>query len=321
MNDKRAPAPETLKAGGRGKILALVPILVGVVFAALLLPRSAPPDHVPLPIVNLDAIEAIEAADHVLAEEARAGLPDDVRALGSAIRDYLTADSFGRDLGELKRKLNQALIVVNPRENPEAVLQLRAVQLESFLEEAQKLEETGEETDEFRALTGSLEILRRERRLEGTHWRMTRHELRAAFKERWCVPLNLQQDAPFKLALDEERLLYRFKLVYPHLHAHERNRIEAQRRAAPDAHHCRSVEIGEEIALENQRRDDILKLAALDSDYPRDYAVGVVEYRAGHYGASADAFRAWLEHHPNGAFTLRAENHLRAAIAAQSPSR
>jgi hypothetical protein len=317
--------PETLKAGGRGKILALVPVLVAVVFAALLLPRSAPPDHIPLPIVDLPALLAIEANDDALAQAAREErLPTDVLELGSAIRDFLTLDANGAKPGELaepRRRLNHALIVADPSARPEPVLRLRAWQLESFLKEAQNLEETGEESDELRALTGSLAILRRERRLDGTHWRMTPSELRAAFKERWSALLNLHQEEPFKLALDEERLLYRFKILYPHLRPAEVEQFAAQRRAAPDAKHCEAIDAGERLGLERWRLDDIRKLAAIDKDYPGDYARGVAAYRAGQYGISADAFRVWIQDHANGPFALRAENHLRAAMLAQSPAR
>ena len=52
--------------------LALVPLGVALVLGVLLLPRSAPPESVPLPIADAHALERIAAdADHQLAELAR----------------------------------------------------------------------------------------------------------------------------------------------------------------------------------------------------------------------------------------------------------
>ena len=41
---------------------------------------------------------------------------------------------------------------------------------------------------------------------------------------------------------------------------------------------------------------------------------------SGRYDASAEAFRAWLDKHPDGPYSLRARNHLKAALAAYGPS-
>ena len=73
--------------------------------------------------------------------------------------------------------------------------------------------------------------------------------------------------------------------------------------------------------MELWRLEKVKLLAKIDPEYPGEYARGVAAYRAGKYAISEDAFKKWLKDHPNGPFTLRAQNHLRAAIAAQSAPR
>ncbi len=94
--------------------LALVPLSVGLTFGALLLPRRARPDFVPLPIADALSLSRTESADHRLAEQARAvPLPGAVRALGSAIRAFHTFeahDADARQLGEARRAVDEALI-------------------------------------------------------------------------------------------------------------------------------------------------------------------------------------------------------------------
>jgi hypothetical protein len=76
------------------------------------------------------------------------------------------------------------------------------------------------------------------------------------------------------------------------------------------------VAASERRAIERWRLDRISRLAAFDPSYPADYARGVASYRAGDYVAAAEAFRSWLNDHPDGPFSLRAAGYLRAAAGA-----
>ena len=49
--------------------------------------------------------------------------------------------------------------------------------------------------------------------------------------------------------------------------------------------------------------------------YPTE---GVARYRHRDYEASVQSFREWLMQHPDGPWTIRARNHLRAALARTS---
>jgi hypothetical protein len=59
----------------------------------------------------------------------------------------------------------------------------------------------------------------------------------------------------------------------------------------------------------------VTAIEKLDHDYPAAMARGVLLYRAGAYEAAAAAFRAQLAARPDGPWTLRAKNHLLAALA------
>jgi hypothetical protein len=59
----------------------------------------------------------------------------------------------------------------------------------------------------------------------------------------------------------------------------------------------------------------IEELAAVDPSYPADLARGVVLYGLHRYAASTELFRRHLDVHPDGPFTLRAQNYLKASLA------
>jgi hypothetical protein len=124
---------------------------------------------------------------------------------------------------------------------------------------------------------------------------------------------HLESMAP---TLDEQRLLYAFYLSHPHPSRVMRDAIASARRGAHDAKACRALVEAENAATESWRLERIARVAALDPTYPADYARGVASFRRGEYGASAAAFRKWLEAHPEGSLALRAQNYLRAAADA-----
>jgi TolA-binding protein len=95
-----------------------------------------------------------------------------------------------------------------------------------------------------------------------------------------------------------------------------REAILAARRGARDPSACLALDEAERASTEAWRLDHIGRLAAIDPAYPADYARGVVSFRRGDFGASAKAFEAWLQAHPGGPMSLRAQNFLRAAAAA-----
>lgn len=302
--------------------LALVPVGVAFVLGVLLVPRRAEPEGVPLPLPDAASLARTATADHLLAEKARREpLAGAVRALGSAVRAFHTLeahDADAKELYEARGAVDDALVEAL-RGGSGPLLELRALQLEGFLEEVRRFESTGEQSDELAALAGAFV---RSMTLEG--W-ITRHHvaadeptLRALYKNMWNGFLGNEMRGEFVPSLDEQRALYAFYLSHPHPSRGMRDAIEAARRGARDAKDCAALDQAERVAVEGWRLEHIERLRAIDPRYPADYARGVASYGRGDYLGSAKAFRAWLTDHPEGPLALRAKNYLRAAVAAES---
>jgi TolA-binding protein len=120
--------------------------------------------------------------------------------------------------------------------------------------------------------------------------------------------------APFEPALDEQRALYAFYLRHPHAPEAARKRIDEARSSARTAKACAALDEAERLAAELWRVDKVKKIALADPDYPRDYALGILNYRRKTFEAAAESFRDWLDKHPDGPWTLRARNYLRASL-------
>ena len=309
------------QAKGRSSVLlALVPLGVALAFGPLVLPRSAPPDTLPLPVVDASAFEARAAADRAMADRVRAeALPDDVRALGSAIREFhaLEAhDAPGSELQTARVKVDETLQAAGAKGGIDALVRLRASQLEGFLAEVHAFETTGKESDELGALGGSfVRRMRREGWVRDHAVLLGEGERRVVFKLMWNAFLGLEGRAELTPTLDEMRVLYRFYLRHPHASDAKRDAVAAARRGAIEKKQCDAIELGERLAIEEWRLERVNKLAAIDPTYPGAYARGVIQYRRGNYAAAADAFRDWLRDHPSGPWSKRAEGHLRAALA------
>jgi tetratricopeptide (TPR) repeat protein len=256
-----------------------------------------------------EALSRAAAADEALAGAAeQEPLDPDVRALGSAIRAYGLADAAGDERalsaarGEAAAAAAQAMKL-----GEEGVLRLRAYQLRAFLREVRRWEATGEETSELRALGGGfLAMLRRNGWcVEAPRRRVLMNDAaqRAAWKRRFSEVTGLTSPSRASLfhpTLDEQRAFYRFVLARP---------IDP---AAPlfsdDAGRIRAYH-------DEYRLKKIDELAGLDPSYPAELARGIVLYRLGRYLPAVQAFRRHLDASPDGPFTLRARNYLRAALA------
>ncbi|HEY3819107.1 MAG TPA: hypothetical protein VGL81_18185 [Polyangiaceae bacterium] len=301
--------------------LALIPLGVAFVLGVLLLPRRAAPESVPLPIASGSQLVRIAAADHARAERARRDpLPGSVRALGSALRAFHTLearDADNRELYEARRAIDTAFAEAF-HGGAEPLLDLRAVQLEGFLDEMHRFESTGDQTPELQALAGAfVRSLTVEGWCSGHSVAPGDAALRTMFKQMWNALLGLEGQPEMAPALDEQRAVYAFYLSHPHPQKAMRDALEAARRGARDAAACTAIAEASRAATESWRLERIGRLAVIDPSYPADYARGVASYRRGDFGASAQAFRVWLREHPDGPLALRAQNYLRAAANAE----
>jgi hypothetical protein len=274
-----------------------------------------------LPIPTERLLARVEARDHALGTEP-APLPDDIRALGSAIRGYYTKEAKQEvDPYVTPATMNDARLALDTVAGPlltgandDNVLALRATQLEVFVGQVRAFERTGTESEELQAVAGPFV-----RRMHEAGWcdahscQFDDHALRAMYKLAWNGLLHLER-APFALSLDEERALYAFYLRHPHAPDAVRKRIDDARGNARTPNACAALAEAEVLGAELWRIDRVRRLAALDPEYPRDYALGVLHYRHRDFSAAANALRDWLFAHPDGPWTLRARNYLRASL-------
>jgi TolA-binding protein len=308
--------------------LSCVPIGVALLLGMLLVPRRALPEAVPLPIADAAALARIAAEDARLAESARRRpLPGPVRALGSAIRAFHALEARAesgadpadadRELGQARRAVDEALIDALAG-GIDPLVELRAAQLQGFLEQVRVFEATGAESAELQALAGGFV-----RSMTGEGW-CTGHSLapgeavlRAMFKQMWTTFLGLDSRRELALALDEQRALYAIYLSHAHPSRTMRDALTAARRGARDAAACEAIAQSERSATESWRLERIARIAAIDPAYPAAYARGVASLRRGDYDGAAQALRVWLRDHPEGPLALRAQTFLRAAMDAE----
>jgi hypothetical protein len=311
------------KGSEGGRALALIPVGVALLFAGLMLPRAVPPRDLPLPEVNAPAVEAAQASDDArAAAAAETPLPTSVRAFGQAIRAFNVAEA--RDLPETGWDLLRSDV---DRTRKEAMatgvgplLDLRAAQMKKFLDGLHAWEKTGDVSPEFEAVAGA--FLRRMTAAGWAHERtldLSDAELRVMYKLKWNAVAHFEELPGFEPSLDEMRELYTFYLLHPHAPEGTRASIDAARKNARTAADCEALAAGEAMAGEGWRLEKIERLGRLDPSYPLDFARGVALYRSGNYEGSARAFESWLQKHPDGPWTLRARNHLRAALAEAMP--
>lgn len=312
---------------GRDRWLAIVPVGLFVTMGALMLPRAVPPVDIPLPEIDERALDAVTHDDAVRAASAKTSrLPGDVLALGSAIRAFNALQGTVRKATEEDAVLARAAIddartLLGTRETgPADLLTLRSVQLDAFLVEVSRFEQTGEISPDLRELGGGfIERMRDAGWIMGNRILLTPAQRRAAFKVVWNAVAGVEQLQLFQLTLDEQRALYTLYLAHPHVAEGQRTALEAQRAAAKSEAACDRVQADERRSLEMWRVDKIKKLGALDPSYPTAFALGAAYYRAGRYDLSIESYRSWLAAHPEGTYALRAQNHLRAAVTAYGP--
>jgi hypothetical protein len=300
--------------------LLLLPLGVAAVFGVLLLPWSVVPEGVPLPVPDRTALDGVTAADRAAALRARTEpLSGPVRALGSALRAYHTLEAKhaeDRELGDARTAIDKEIPDAF-RQGDDAVLALRAIELEGFLDEARHFEDTGRSSPELDALAGTfVQSMTNQGWCVGHTLLAGPAVLRVMYKEMWNGFVGVQGRPTFEPSLDEKRVLFAFYLAHPHPPTNARDQVDAMRRGARDAKDCAAADQLEKRSIERWRLERIGRIAAIDPDYPAAYARGVASYGAGAYEASVEAFRTWIQEHPDGPYTLRAQAFLRAAISA-----
>jgi hypothetical protein len=270
-----------------------------------------------LPIPDARGLAAAAATDHRLAEDARHKLlAPAVRALGSALRDFHALEARGTEQGALAHARQAIDDAVPPAlaAGEDALLRLRAVQLETFLAELRAFEGSGVESEELAAVAGSfVRGMQYEGWLDGHTLAASDGARRAMFKEMWNALLGVTTGPAFAPPLDEERALYALYLARPHAGRAMRDALAAGRRGARDRASCDALAEAERVAVEAWRYDRIVRIAAIDPEYPAAYARGVSNLRRGEVRRAAEDLTLWVHEHPDGPLALRARAYLRTA--------
>jgi len=286
-------APSTLQ-GHLGWLdgwpLILPSVGLALVAAIVAVPRPTEPSWVPEPVVHPRSLSAELARTTGLAGQARAHpLPFAVRELGEAYR------RLGRTQYEVSRPLvsdqvqawRGMLHTVLEHVGNQPVLQLRALQCELLVAAVHDWQRTGNISGDLIELGGDLVSI-----VNATHETLTEPEQWALALKRWTTLAGLGKQNEFRASREVE--LTQLHFFYQQPPAEE----------DPFATRMRIL----------KRYED------LDSTYPVDYAVGVLLVQSGRAETAATYFAKQLEFHPNGAFALRARNHLLWTARQLSPT-
>lgn len=312
-----------MKAAVRGSGLAAVPLASALLVGALIFPRSTEPTDVPLPLVNQSVIDRIDAEERAMLDGHRqTPLAPELRILGTALRNFFRVQVVDRQevvLAQARVDVDRAGREAFAAHGHAGLRALRAAQVESFLAAVRDFEVTGEVSDELTATGGSFVA-----RMGEVGWvrqgrvLMDQETLRVAYRAMWNGALGVSKEPALALSLDEERVLYKFYLQNPHASEGMFPVLAQLRKKATDEASCRVFADRERESRELWRVDKIRRISSIDASYPEKYALGVAFYRAGDYAQSAQAFRDWLQQHPTGPYTQRAQNHLRMVMRAEN---
>jgi hypothetical protein len=297
---KRAPRGGRLD-GWQAGALALV---IGGSALLLAVPRAVEPSALPQPRLDTAALAHIAEQDDDLARRTNAETLDvDVRALGREIRAYNTAAAGSDESAFAAARERVARAAQKAGPFGEQLIALRAYQQARFLDELHAWQKTGTASAELIALSGDFldAVVRSGWCVPGGRELIVGdRELRALFKKRWNTIVSAEGET-LALSADEERARLGFVLAHPFV-----------------ANDPATRDLKDTVLVERRSARTRLKtiehLAALDADYPAELARGVVLYRTAQFQPAADAFRRHLEAHPDGAYTLRARNYLKATL-------
>jgi len=266
----------------------------------------------------LSRVASDEDARATLAETDQP-LASPVRAVGSALRTFNTAEASHADAATLGQARDEVVRSVRETTDADAegLISLRAVQLAHFLVEVRAFERTGVVSDELRSVGGTfVDRMTKVGWCEQHHLVMPDRVRRVAFKLTWNHAALLDQNLRFALSLDEMRALYAFYFTHPHPSEEQRARFAFAMSAAPDAVACERARETEAKATATWLLGKIAELGRIDPTYPTALAQAAGLFLKHDYAGSAMMYQGWLDANPAGQWTLRVKNHLQAALRA-----
>lgn len=301
---KRPPVKPTSKRKGLARhfegwqvgVLAVAIAAVGVAFS---IPHPLAPRELPLPRWSPGVVAAELRADAGRAQVMRARAPGervaryDQRKVGDCVRRFGRAEVHGDmdEIGEVRQGCVEATrVLLSLPDGVEQLRELRAYQMETFVDALDAWIRTGTITDDLVSLGGSLP-----RDMAESGWIPERghtdapREVRALlFKIRFAEVTGMRRG--LALEQDEAKRVIAFFLAHPPRDESPRVVWGFLEKKVEEAH-------------------------KLDPTYPVELARGIVALGMGDATKSAKILSEHLAEHPDGPWAARTRNHLAAALA------
>jgi hypothetical protein len=295
-----ARRPSLPKTGWRrhfdGWQLAIVLAVCAAAPALLAVPHATVSREIPMPTIDRAEQRRVLNRERELSNQA--SLPYGTRAIGEALRRYgaLRAKDEATAANWVLLDIHNAVRAAQRDQQLPALLQLRAVQTQLFLEATDRLREGSDTQTDTELLELGGEFLKEAREagwLTSQALYATQDELRAWFVIRWTALTQLSQQPQFATSLNEWRTYYRFLLRDDH------------------------VPPGVPSADTLLYRGRVLQaLVQKDPDYPSELGRGLLNCQLGDYATCSDLLRRHLQRSPDGPWSLRARSSLNVAAAA-----
>jgi len=259
---------------------------LAMVAALLAVPHATEPHMVPQPVIHVRELNVEFDALERQASVARSHpLPYAIREVGEAYRRLGRIQFEGPQLLDDGRGFSwQALVrSARTRSGDAALLSLRAVEVQLFVNSLEAWEKSGKVPDDLAELGGDfVNLAQRNHWWESGRLAMSHEERWAIGLLRWTTLAGLLMTEPFRLSRNLELLELRFFFA------------NAKRMGS---------------APELQQRI-LNRYSELEPDYPIEYARGVIAAQQSQFELAAAGFTRQLQAHPDGNYVTRARNHL-----------
>jgi hypothetical protein len=300
MKSARAGAPSMEKIWRLRNEVALILVALSLSGAVVIIPRPTYPQILPLPAIDGQQIHAREQEEIRRALSVADGsLDNDARAIGEQVRrvgrtlstnDFITGPQLEAVRREARALLDREKTASLPA-GTEALLNLRALQGQLFLDAVESWRKTGNVTDELRELGGPFHNIARDAWIEEASLSLDQDELRLFFRIHWGKVTGLFGVTPFGPSHEELRRYYFSNLIHP-----------------PGAK-------GDLMSQTLSQIGFVRALAKIEPSYPVLLAEGILQLRLGQSLPALRNLTAHLEKHPDGPWAHIARNH--AILAAR----
>lgn len=285
---RQGDKPTGAKRHFDGWQLGLLSLCMGGLALALAVPRRAEPKDLPMPTIDRHRVADILRDQAERAQRVReTPLPFEVRAVGEALRGFSAAAFTLDDPAGAEELLARATARALNLHGNDALLDLRAIQTDLFLQALKRWEGGASQSEELTELAGNFVDKAKQSGWLDERGRllMSVIERIVLFRIRWGALTGLRATHPFKPSLTEWRIYYRFLLQHPEGAALANLGTRGTR------------QLGYATAL-----------GKLDPEFPLEFASGVLLFQTARYPEAMRAFQAHLAAHPTGRWTLRARN-------------